>query len=70
MQYSFKKGLAKGLVSVLSMAGAWLAFTGFSDVSIWALLENYLKPVIGSLTVGGLIAMGANYAKIKMKSSI
>lgn len=63
--YSFKIGLTKGLISLLAIAGALAAFAGFSDLTIWQLLETYLKPVIGSLTVGGSITMVVNYLKIK-----
>ena len=65
MQYSFTKGLSKGLLSALAVAGALVAFAGFSDFTIWDLLEQYLKPILGSLTVGGAITMLLNYAKVK-----
>lgn len=69
MQYSFIKGLAKGLVSLLTVGAAWMAFVGFSDVSLWTLLENYLKPVLGSLSVGAIITMAINYFKVKAKAN-
>lgn len=69
MQYSIAKGLSKGLISVMTVAGAWLAFVGFSDVQLWPLIENYLKPLVGSMTVGGLIAMAVNYLKVRSKAS-
>lgn len=65
--YSFKKGLGKGLVSLLAIGGAMIAFAGFSDLTIWGMLETYLKPLLGSLTVGGAITIAANYIKIKSK---
>lgn len=65
MQYSFKKGFGKGLVSLIAIAGAMIAFAGFSDLTIWGLIEQYLKPVLGSLTVGGAITMLLNYIKVK-----
>jgi len=67
MQYSFTKGLNKGLVSVLTIGAALVAFAGFSDLTIWGLLEQYLKPVLGSLSVGGAITMALNYIKVKNK---
>lgn len=67
MQYSFTKGLSKGLLSALAVAGALVAFAGFSDLTIWGLLEEYLKPIVGSLTVGGAITMAVNYIKVKSK---
>lgn len=67
MQYSFSKGLSKGLVSALTIAAAMVAFAGFSDITIWGLLEQYLKPILGSLTVGAAITMLINYIKVKSK---
>ena len=61
--YSFKTGFVKGLISLLSIVGAGVAFTAFADVSIWALLEQYLKPIVSSLTIGGIITMAINYLK-------
>lgn len=63
--YSFQKGLGKGVVSVLVIAGAFAAFSGFADFTIWQLLESYLKPVVGALTVGGALSMAINYVKFK-----
>lgn len=65
MQYSFVKGLAKSFVPVLVGAGTLVAFAGFSDLTIWGLLETYVKPVLGSLSVGGVIALAANWLKFK-----
>lgn len=62
--YSFKKGIVKGLISLLSVTGAILALTAFSDITLWELVEKYLKPVLGSLTVGGLITIVINYLKV------
>lgn len=64
--YSFKTGLSKGLLSLLSVLGAIVAFTGFADVSLWSLVEQYLKPLLGSLTIGGAITIAVNYAKFKL----
>lgn len=64
-EYSFTKGLSKGFLSILIMSSSMVAFAGFSDVTIWGLLENYLKPIVGSLTVGTVLAMAINYLKIK-----
>lgn len=68
MTYSFTKGLSKGLVSVLVVGGAIIAFAGFSDLTIWGLLEQYLKPLLGSLTVGGALTVAINYIKVKSKA--
>jgi hypothetical protein len=64
--YSFKIGLTKGLLQLLTVAGALIAFAGFSELAIWDLVEQYLKPVIGSLTVGGVIAIAINFVKFKL----
>lgn len=64
-EYSFKKGLGKGLLSLFAVVGSLIAFAGFSDMTIWSLAEQYVKPLVGSLTVGGLIAVVVNYIKFK-----
>lgn len=67
MTYSLRKGIIKGLISLLSIGGAFLALTAFSDMTLWGLLETYLKPILGSLTVGGLVTMCLNWLKIRGK---
>ena len=64
--YSFKKGLGKGLLSLLSVGGGLIAFAGFSDLTIWGLLETYLKPVLATLTVGGVITVATNWVKFNL----
>lgn len=64
-KYSFKKGLSKGAISLLSIAGAFVVFSGLSDLSVWDLVVKYIQPLIGSLTVGGLITIAVNYLKFK-----
>ena len=61
--YSFKKGLGKGAVQLLTVAGALIAFAGFSDLSIWDLVVKYVQPVLGSLSVGGVIAVAIKVGK-------
>jgi len=65
MEYSIKKGITKGLLSLLSIAGAFLVLAGFSDTSIWELIVKYIQPLVGSLTVGGAITVLLNYVKVK-----
>lgn len=65
VQYSFKKGIVKALISALTVGGAFIAFAGLADFTLWELLEQYLKPVIGSLTVGGLITLSVNFLKVR-----
>lgn len=64
-QYSLKKGLGKGVVSALTVAASLVAFAGLSDVSLWDLATQYIKPVLGTLTVGGVVTVLINYVKIK-----
>lgn len=61
--YSVSKGVGKAAIQLLTVAGALIAFAGFSDLQLWDLVVTYVKPVIGSLTVGGVIAFAINYVK-------
>ena len=63
--YSLKKGFYKGLLSLVSVAVFLIAFTKFGDLSIWSLLEEYLKPVLGAMTISGAITMLRNWVKFK-----
>lgn len=64
--YSFKKGVGKAAIQLLTVAGAVVAFAGFSDISLWNLIESHLKPVFSALTVGGVIAFAINYVKFHL----
>ena len=66
-KYSLKIGAWKGLVSALIILAAIVTFFGFSDMTIVSIIETYIFPVLGSMTVGGLLTMALNYAKIKTK---
>lgn len=70
MQYSLGKGAVKGLISLLSIIGAGLAFTAFSDITLVSLIERYLFPILGSLTVGGVLTTLVNYLKLKFTGKI
>lgn len=61
--YSFKKSLAKGVMFVLQAAAAIVLVTGVSDLSLWSLIEQYLKPIVTGVTVGGAIAIATNFVK-------
>lgn len=63
--YSIKKGFVKGVVGVLTAGLTLLSFTQFADVSIWSLVEQYVKPIIGSLTVAGLFTLILNWVKFR-----
>ena len=64
-QFSFAKNIYKGFMYLLIGLGSIATITGFYDVSLWVLLETYLKPILGTLTVGGLYTMLLNWLKIK-----
>lgn len=68
MQYSFAKGLKKGLLAVIVFAGALLAiqFPELNDMSLVDFISSNLKNLIGGLTVGGVITMIINYLKVKL----
>lgn len=61
--YSFKKSFGKAAMFVLQAAAALLVVTGFSEISLWQLIEEYIKPIVGTLTVGGTLALVTNYVK-------
>lgn len=64
-KYSFKKGLVKAIVTALTVGISIVAFAGFSDLTIWGLLETYLKPLVGGMTVGALLKLALNWVKVK-----
>lgn len=64
-KYDVKKGLIKGALGILTAVAFFVSFSTFSDQSIWGLLETYLKPILGSLTVSGALAMGINALKFR-----
>lgn len=61
--YSFKKSIGKGLLFILQAAAAVAVVTGFAEISLWDLIVEHVKPVVGTLTVGGLIVIATNYVK-------
>jgi len=65
MEYSFLHGLRKALLYTLTAGATLIAFAGFSDLQIWELIETYVRPVIGSITVGGAVTMAINYVRFK-----
>lgn len=65
-EYNLLTGLGKGLKFILTALVAVAVVTGFSEVSLWELLEQYLKPVLGTLTVGGLLTLLNNWVKVKL----
>lgn len=61
--YSFKKGFGKAVGSALTILMAFVVFAGISDFQIWDLLEQHLRPILGSMTVGGVITLIRNFVK-------
>ena len=61
--YSFKKGLGKGVLSLLTVAGSIVALLGFNDVNILDFIVAQVKPLVGALTVGGVITIAINWVK-------
>lgn len=61
--YSFKKSAGKAVLFVLQAAAAFVLVTGFGEISLWGLVEQHIKPIVGTLTVGGLLALVTNYVK-------
>ncbi len=66
--YSFKKGAWKVVKSMLAVALAFSTFSGFSDVELWSLIEQDIKPILGSMTVTGGIRFLYNYVTFQTKS--
>lgn len=62
-EYSFKKSVGKGLIFILQAVAAILVVTGIAEISIWDLIVEYVKPIVGTLTLGGAIAIATNYVK-------
>lgn len=62
-QYSVTKGIWKGVGAIITAAIMLTAFAGFSDITLWGLLEQYLKPLLGSLTLTGVLIFAKNWVK-------
>ena len=63
--YSLKKGLWKAIGTAVGIFAAMAIFAGISDMTLWGLLEQYVKPILGTMTFGGLLTLSRNYAKVK-----
>lgn len=64
--YNWKIGAWKAVKTVGSGALMFAVFSGVADVNVWTLVEQYAKPILSAVTVGGLITLVVNYAKIKL----
>ena len=67
MDYKLSKGLSKALLYSISTVATLIAFAGFSDIEIWVLLEQYVKPLLGSITVGGVATLAINWVRFHSK---
>lgn len=65
MKYKLSKGFWKAVKTIGSGVVLLVVFAGLGDVSIWDLAVQYVKPIVGALTVTGLLTMIVNYAKVK-----
>jgi hypothetical protein len=65
MEYKLSKGVKKGIISALTFLFAFLAFGGIAELPLWDLVVQYIKPILGAMTVGGAITMLLNYLKLK-----
>lgn len=61
--YSFKKSLGKGVLFVLQMTATIVVVTGVSDIQLWDLVEQYIKPILTGISIGGVIAIATNFVK-------
>lgn len=68
-QYSFKKGLGKGIISMLAiLSGILMMNSQIADINIFDFVVNHLRPIVGSLTVGAAVTMLLNWTKVKLAS--
>lgn len=68
-RYSFKTGFGKALLYSLSSLGVMATFMGYYDVSIADMITKHVLPLVGSVTVGGLITLVINFVKFKFSSN-
>lgn len=61
--YSFKKSLGKAAMFILQAAATLVLVTGVSDIQLWDLIEQHLKPLLTGVSIGGIIAIATNFVK-------
>lgn len=70
-QYSLSVGVRKSLIQVaLFGVSALVMFLAYSHQALlttplWVLAEQYIKPVLGTLSLGGLLTLAVNWLKNK-----
>ena len=62
-EYSWKKGIGKGIKPVLVLVVSALAISGFGEVSVWDLVVQHIKPFIGTATLGTVALFALNFVK-------
>lgn len=65
--YKLSKGVSKALLYSLSTGATLIAFANFSDVLVWDLIVEYIKPAIGSISVGGIMTIVINWVRFHSK---
>lgn len=48
---------------ILQMAATIVIVTGVSDLALWDLIEQHLRPILSGVTIGGAIAIATNFVK-------
>ena len=61
--YSFTKSLGKAAMFILQAAATLVLVTGVSDIQLWDLVEQHIKPIFAGVSIGGAIAIATNFVK-------
>lgn len=61
--YSYKIMFRKAASYAVGVLLMLAVFAGFSDLTIKDLIEQYLFPVLGTMTVGGALRAAKNWLK-------
>lgn len=48
---------------MLQMAATVVLVTGVSDIQLWDLIEQHVKPIFAGVSIGGAIAIATNFVK-------
>jgi hypothetical protein len=65
MNYSFTKGFWKAVKKALSFALLVAVFFNLAENNIWDLVVHYIKPILETMTIGGVITLALNFIKTK-----
>lgn len=64
-KYSYKIGFYKFLAGAVSGILVLLTLAGLTDITLWSILETYLKPVLATITISGLFGSVLNALKFR-----